>query len=166
MRRRRIDELAAASERVAADLNRSNLSRAQTPSVIANARGDLLTSAEAPPPLTMATRGMTASPADRPARAGSATMIVCESAVQNIPPPGAAAAAAARALPLEALDQKPWLFPNCDVEAMRDPYLRRYGLHRNNTHLMSHVLRSQMSRRNFSQRDDVNFDYQGYNKFL
>ena len=142
-RKARLKELELASRRIEADLISSNLSRSQTPSITARGRGDLITTQE---PLSHA--GIQRPPSSLQEAAAAHTT------------PGEEAA-----LPLEKLDQKPWLVPKIDPEAMRDPYLRRYGLHRNDTHLMSHVVRSQLSRTNFAQRDDVNFDFQGYLKY-
>ena len=142
--------LEAATRSIEADLLRSNLSRSQTPSIASCGRGDLITfqapSSTATPPITPGVNNERKAATNATQVAGTTTM------VDN-------------GLPLEKLDQKPWLFPKCNVDAMRDPYLRRYGLHRNDTHLMSHIVRSQVSRIDFSQNDDVNFDFQGFLKY-
>jgi hypothetical protein len=153
LRKAKVQALAAASERLAADLHRSTVSRAQTPSVTAFSRGDLLTTVDAAPRAAASLPGTPQAQGSQPAglRQGGSPFPLTTEVVD--------------AVPLEALDQKPWLFPKCDAQALRDPYLRRYGLHRNDTHLMSHIVRSQVSRINFTHQDDVNFDFQGFSKY-
>ena len=60
------------------------------------------------------------------------------------------------------LATRPWEVPRVDREAMKDPYLRAQGLHRNNTILGSHTMKRLFAERNFHgdlNKVDFNFKY-------
>eukprot|EP00672_Neobodo_designis_P021673 CAMPEP_0174827390 /NCGR_PEP_ID=MMETSP1114-20130205/687_1 /TAXON_ID=312471 /ORGANISM="Neobodo designis, Strain CCAP 1951/1" /LENGTH=160 /DNA_ID=CAMNT_0016061031 /DNA_START=115 /DNA_END=597 /DNA_ORIENTATION=+ len=65
-------------------------------------------------------------------------------------------------VPLEALATRPWEVPRVNKDAMRDPYLRAQGLHKNNTILGSHTMKKILNARTFHADDakvDFNFKY-------
>jgi hypothetical protein len=71
-------------------------------------------------------------------------------------------AADALLLSTEAISQKPWEVSRVDVVKMRDPYLRKYGLHKNDTLLQSHVIKRIFRTANYADRQpsvDFNFQY-------
>jgi hypothetical protein len=57
--------------------------------------------------------------------------------------------AASDAVSIEQLAKRPWEVPRVDRELMRDPYLRKYGLHKNSVALQSHVMRRILEKRTF-----------------
>ena len=61
-------------------------------------------------------------------------------------------------VPLELLVKHPWEVPRVDKQAMRDPYLRAQGLHKNNTMLGSHVMKRILNARTF-HADDTKVDF-------
>lgn len=66
------------------------------------------------------------------------------------------------ARPLKAIQSKPWTQKACDATLIKDPYLRKQGLHRNNAPLLSPNMLTKLRTQKFAEPPTVDFNFMGY----